>query len=97
MIKHYGDHDGKTKTSSAVDAEHYPDLAKHEEHSVESAAPAFSHSEQAALAYKLWEEAGRPSDSQEHYWFEAEQKLREKNANNAQARVLAAQAGSVQR
>ena len=32
------------------------------------------------LAYQLWEKAGRPSGSDQHFWFEAEKQLRAKAA-----------------
>ena len=35
------------------------------------------------LAYQLWEKAGRPSGSDQHFWFEAEKQLRAKAAQPA--------------
>ena len=35
------------------------------------------------LAYQLWEKAGRPTGSDQHFWFEAEKQLRAKAAQPA--------------
>lgn len=56
-----GDRDGKSKTSSAVDEKHDHLLP--------------THSEIAALAHQIWLEQGRPDDSAERDWVEAERRL----------------------
>ncbi len=68
-MAHSADHDGKSKTSSAVDGEHYPDVETQEDHLLPG------HSEIAALAHQLWLEQGRPAHSAERDWFEAERRL----------------------
>jgi DUF2934 family protein len=68
-MAHNGDHDGKSKTSSAVDAEHYPDVETQEDHLLPT------HSEIAALAHQIWLEQGGHSHSAESDWFEAERRL----------------------
>jgi hypothetical protein len=85
------DRDGKSKTSSAVDADHYSDVKPGTDH--EAASGPF-HVEIEQLAFHLWEQRGRPAHSHEEDWLEAERQLREAQA---QSRVAAEQAGSVQR
>ncbi len=68
-MAHNHDHDGKSKTASAVDAEHYPDGDPQPDHLLPT------HSEIAALAHKIWIEHGRPNHSAESDWREAERRL----------------------
>ncbi len=99
-MQHIGDRDGKSKTSSAVDAEHYPDSNGQQEEGerqLRERDSAFSHSEVAALAYKIWQQSGRPAGSHEQDWLEAERQLAEARHNRTDAQTMAAQAGSVQR
>ena len=86
------DRDGKSKTSSAVDADHYPD-AKPPEADHEVASGPFQ-VDIEKLAFHLWEKRGRPADSHEEDWLEAERQLR---AAQAQSTIAADQQGSVQR
>jgi hypothetical protein len=83
------DHDGKSKTSSAVDAKHYPDGDSQEDHLLPT------HSEIAALAHRLWTEQGRPSHSAERDWVEAERLLMAKKRPSEQ-QGIATPDGSVQ-
>jgi hypothetical protein len=101
-MKNVGDHDGKSKTSSAVDSKHYPEMNELEEEEAvpkgqDSDAGAFSHSEIERLAYKLWEEAGYPDGTHEQDWIEAERQLVEIRRDRTDSNTMAAQAGSVQR
>ena len=92
-MSHYGDHDGKSKTSAAVDEEHYPEV--NAEHSANgSKGP--SRSEIAHLAYQLWEERGRPDDAHEQDWLEAERRLKEESETPQDYRIMKEQQGSVQ-
>lgn len=98
--KHYiGDRDGKTKTSSAVDHEHYPEMNGHEGEQEEEKVGEYasSHAEIERLAYGLWEKAGRPEGTHEKDWNEAERLLFEERRNRTDSKTMAAQAGSVQR
>jgi len=95
-MKFFGDHDGKSKTSSAVDSEHYPEMNGREGDFATSLNYP-SYEEIAAEAYQLWEEGGYAADSAEQNWLEAERKLLIDRGTPAQSKVLAAQAGSVQR
>lgn len=66
------DRDGKSKTASAVDAEHYP-----EQHEVSDQRVAPSAHEIAQRAHELWVQRGRPEGSSDQDWFEAERELQE--------------------
>ena len=92
-MTHFGDQDGKSKTSSAVDSKHYP--AVESDGDVPENLNYPSHAEVSARAYQLWEEAGYPDESHQQNWLEAERQLIEARETPVQSRVLAAQAGSV--
>ena len=66
------DRDGKSKTASAVDSEHYP-----EQHEVDD--PAFTaaptREEISLRAWELWQEHGCPNGSADSDWLEAEREL----------------------
>jgi hypothetical protein len=66
------DRDGKSKTASAVDAEHYP-----EQNEVASPYQSPAAHEIALRAHELWVRRGRPEGSSEADWFEAERELKE--------------------
>jgi hypothetical protein len=74
-MSYTSDHDGKSKTASAVDQEHYP-----EQHEVENAEldAAFhpAHEQIAIRACELWHSRGCPEGTADQDWFEAEQELR---------------------
>jgi hypothetical protein len=93
-MSHYGDHDGKSTTSSAVDKEHYPEFnAEHSTNGMKGP----TQSEIARLAYQLWEERGRPNDAHEQDWLEAERRLKEERETPQDYRIMKEQQGSVQR
>lgn len=102
-MQYLGDRDGKAKTSSAVDAKHYPDMNGREEETKEvedkrsEKEKAFSHAEIAARAHHIWEQSGRLDGNHEEHWFEAERQLADARHNRTDAKTMAAQAGSVQR
>jgi hypothetical protein len=89
------DHDGKSKTSSAVDAQHYPDGDSQDDHLLPT------HSEIAALAHSIWLEQGRPHHSAERDWKEAERRLMAEKRPSAHQPAahqgIATPDGSVQR
>jgi Protein of unknown function (DUF2934) len=89
------DHDGKSKTASAVDAAHYPDGDHQEDHLLPT------HSEIAALAHQIWIEQGRPHHSAETDWLEAERRLMAKKHPSAKQpsthQGVATPSGTVQR
>jgi hypothetical protein len=86
----FGDHDGKSKTASAVDSAHYPEI----DSIGSSQEPA--HGDIAQLAHELWVQQGRPSDSSERDWLEAETQLRRSRTSRASLQMIHEKSGSVQ-
>ncbi len=94
-MSRYGDHDGKSKTASAVDTEHYPEMNETPDHlRATHAAP--THSEIAQRAYELWMEEGCPANAAERNWREAEQQLENGGDSQNQLHALREKGGSVQ-
>ena len=85
------DHDGKSKTASAVDAKHYPE--QHEVQNLELATGLPEHTKIAERAYQIWIQRGRPQSSAEHDWRQAEEELRVTSGTN---HVIGRASGSVQ-
>ena len=83
-----GDHDGKSKTASAVDSSRYPDPA-------EDGTPTYA--EISDRAHQIWLEQGQPSDSAEQNWLQAERELRASDTTRRVVEQVRAHAGSVQR
>jgi hypothetical protein len=90
------DRDGKSKTASAVDAEHYP-----EQHEVPAAHPLVSDGPDIEAiqmrAYELWCKRGCPHGSADEDWHQAERELRAKNGDQRISDQLHKSSGSVQR
>jgi hypothetical protein len=90
------DRDGKTKTASAVDAQHYPEQNEvPKEHPLVSDGPDIEAIK--ARARELWIERGRPDGSADQDWHRAEQELRAKNGSGRISDQLHESSGSVQR
>jgi hypothetical protein len=90
------DLDGKSKTASAVDAQHYPE--QHEvskEHPLVSEGPDIE--EIKKRAHELWIERGCPHGSADQDWHQAEQELRARNGSGRVSDQLYESSGSVQR
>lgn len=87
------DHDGKSQTSSAVDARRYP-APDHE-----SPEPVIqpTHEEISERAKQLWIARGRQPGSQEQDWLDAERELGETARSRAAVQQIHEAAGSVQR
>ena len=83
----WGDREGKSRSVSVIDREHYPDA--------EEGSP--THAEIAARAYQLWIEQGRRSDSAEQNWLRAERELRSTASSRRLVDQVRERAGSVQR
>jgi len=90
------DRDGKSKTASAVDAEHYPEQNEvPEEHPLVSDGPDIEVIK--ARAYELWRERGCPHGSSDEDWHRAEREIRAKNGSGRISDELHESSGSVQR
>jgi hypothetical protein len=90
------DRDGKSKTASAVDAQHYPEqneVSKH--HALVSDGPDIEAIK--SRAYELWIDRGSPHGSSDQDWHRAEQELRAKNGDQRISDKLHKSSGSVQR
>ena len=78
-MKYTSDRDGKSKTASAVDQEHYPE--QHEVENFGSEADPYPTNEQIAQrAFELWQSRGCPEGSAEEDWRQAEAELQSKAA-----------------
>lgn len=93
IAPYHGDHDGKSKTSSAVDAPHYPDMGI--ENTPDIALP--SQEEIAQRAHRLWELHGRPANTANQDWFDAERELLEIARDRSSVAHIHGDAGSVQK
>jgi hypothetical protein len=92
----FTDRDGKSKTASAVDAQHYPEQNEvAEKDALVSDSPDIRELEM--LAYQLWIERGSPHGSADQDWHRAEQELRAKNGSQRISDKLNEGSGSVQR
>jgi hypothetical protein len=80
-MKYPTDRDGKSKTASAVDQEHYPE--QHEVEVVQSEAdPLPRHAQTAERAFELWQAHGCPQGSAEQDWLQAEAELQAEGASH---------------
>lgn len=96
------DRDGKSKTASAVDAQHYPEQNEvpHEHPLVSDGLEINGIPEIESIrqrAYELWVERGCPHGSADHDWHLAEQELQANNGSQRIADKLHESSGSVQR
>jgi hypothetical protein len=92
----FTDRDGKSKTASAVDEEHYPEQNEvAEKDALVSGGPDIQEIEMRA--YQLWVERGSPHGSAEDDWRRAEQELRATSGSQRVSDKLNEGSGSVQR
>lgn len=96
-MKYPTDHDGKSKTASAVDSEHYPEQNEVENTDFDVLSSQPSHEEIARRAFELWKARGAPQGSAHEDWYEAERELREAATSRNVIRSTARGSGSVQR
>lgn len=94
-MQEFSDHDGKSKTASAVDAASYPEQNETPSHTEVERAP--THAEIARRAYELWLEQGSPENAAERNWIEATQQLQSGGDTQNQLHDIHEKAGSVQR
>jgi hypothetical protein len=96
MAAQVSDRDGKSKTASAADAEHYPEQNEvPKEHPLVSDSPDIEKIK--ARAYELWCERGCPHGSSDQDWHRAERELREQNGPERISDKRNEGTGSVQR
>ena len=74
QMKYPSDHDGKSKTASAVDQEHYPEQNEVENQGFE-AETGPTHDQIAARAREIWKARGEREGSAEQDWLQAEAEL----------------------
>lgn len=79
------DHDGKSKTASAVDGEHYPDPQE---------SPTYA--EICARSHQLWLEQGQPLEAAMGNWLEAERELKAAANSRRLVQKVHERSGSVQ-
>ncbi len=98
-MQEFGDHDGKSKTASAVDAKKYPEQNESPQHADIAQSPerAPTHAEIAKRAYEIWLEQGSPANAAERNWIEAQQQLQSGGDAQNQLHDLHEKSGSVQR
>ena len=90
------DRDGKSKTASAVDAEHYPEQNEvPKDHPQVNDGPEIEHIR--LRAYQLWCERGCPEGSADEDWHRAERELRAARGDQRISDKLHESSGSVQR
>lgn len=90
------DRDGKSKTASAVDGEHYPEQNEvPEHHPLVSDGPDIEAIQMRA--YELWCERGCPEGSADEDWHRAERQVRAKLGSDRISDKLHESSGSVQR
>ena len=94
-MQQYSDHDGKSKTASAVDTDSYPEMNESPSHGAVERAP--THAELAKRAYEIWVDQGSPDNAAERNWIEAQQQLQSGGDSQNQLHNLHEKAGSVQR
>ncbi len=91
----FGDQDGKSKTASAVDAEHYPPIGK-QEHDAPPPPVPYSKEDIAARAHQIWLEEGCPEGAAEAHWLEAERQLKDAALSRRLTAISHEKGGSVQ-
>lgn len=90
------DHDGKSKTASAVDAARYPEQNEIQNRGFEELGSLPTHEQIARRAFALWQARGCPDGSETEDWLQAEEELRAAlNSRNA-IQSTARRSGSVQ-
>ena len=90
------DRDGKSKTASAVDAQHYPEQNEvPKEHPLVSDGPDIEAIKKRA--HELWVLRGRPHGSSDEDWHKAEQEWRKRQGDQRVSDQLHESSGSVQR
>ncbi|MGA3185614.1 MAG: DUF2934 domain-containing protein [Bryobacteraceae bacterium] len=90
------DQDGKSKTASAVDEKHYPAMGQSDHKSPPAPAASISSQEIAERAHQIWIHKGRPANSAEEDWIEAERELHDAQLSRRLTQMTHEKGGSVQ-
>jgi hypothetical protein len=91
----FGDRDGKSKTASAVDEEHYPPISK-KDHQPPDPSSLPTEAEIAERAYVIWLERGCQEGTHEQNWLEAERELHDAALSRRLTEIAHQKGGSVQ-
>jgi hypothetical protein len=94
-MSQFGDQDGKSKTASGVDLDHYPPVSI-TEHAPPEASEQPTHAEIAARAHQRWLEKGCRAGSHEEDWLVAERELSDAALSRRQIEISHQKGGSVQ-
>jgi hypothetical protein len=94
-MSYFSDQDGKSKTASAVDDEHYPPIGEKEHQPPETSALP-TRADIAERAYQLWLERGCQEGSHEQNWLEAERELHDAALSSRLTQIAHQKGGSVQ-
>jgi hypothetical protein len=95
-MKYCCDHDGKSKTASAVDAAHYPEQDEVENPNFEEALDLPTREQIAERALKIWHTRGCPPNSALLDWLQAEEELKAAFQSRNVIEATARRYGSVQ-
>ncbi len=90
------DHDGKSKTASAVDQEHYPEQHEVDGAGFEEGDSLPTRHQIAERAYQLWRAHGCPAGTADRDWQDAEEELRSAITSKTVLASTARKQGSVQ-
>jgi len=89
----FGDHDGKSKSASAVDVAHYPDPGVESD---SDSAGRLTHQRISERAHHFWLQEGCPEHCAERHWQQAENELRDGSGSKNLIEKIHQNAGSVQ-
>lgn len=89
------DQDGKSRTASAVDQEHYPPIGQ-KDHDPPDRSALPTAAEIADRAYHLWLDGGCREGLAEQNWLEAERELHDAAMSRRLTQIAHEKAGSVQ-
>jgi hypothetical protein len=95
-MQYHTDKDGKSKTASGVDVEHYPEQHEVVSHQTLGRDQAPAAEQIRARALELWKARGSPEGSPEQDWLQAEADLKREAAAHAPLKGVQKETGSVQ-
>jgi hypothetical protein len=95
-MKYHSDKDGKSKTASGVDVEHYPEQHEVLNHETLEPDEAPAPEQISARAHELWKARGSPEGFSERDWLQAEADLKKEAAAHGPLKGVQKETGSVQ-